>query len=37
MKRQENERRGLSEVRRKTESAKKVGWEVKEKSESNWS
>lgn len=35
MNRQEHERRGRSEVRRKTGSVKKVGWEVKEKSETN--
>lgn len=37
MKCQENERRGRSEVRRKTGGIKKVGLEVKEKSETNWS
>lgn len=37
MKRQEKGRRGWSEVRRKTGRIKKVGWEVKEKSETNWS
>lgn len=37
MKRQENERREQSEARRKTDSVKKVEWEVKEKSATNWS
>lgn len=35
--RKKKERRGQSEVRRKTGSVEKVGWEVKEKSETDWS